>query len=468
MQKKESVLKNVVLPHSLEAEKSLIGAVMISTDVMDDLDQFITADDFYKPAHQTVYRAFEHLNKKKEACDLVTVSNRLTEMGEFEVIGGTKFLQEIYDSAFTTSNILHYAKIIRDKAFVRRLIGLCQSTIEDAFSLTSDVEDFISQAESAIYALSDNRTTSWLKPAKEVVDNSMDRLQDLFAKKSDVTGIPTGFTELDKITAGLQAKDLIILAARPSMGKTALSLNMAINATIKHKKKVAYFSLEMSREQLMFRILSMESRIGLSDIRVGKIKNSDWKTLVDTASRISPAPLFIDDTSDVGPNEILSKCRRLKNREGLDLIVVDYLQLMDVKHKVESRERAVSEISKMLKKIAKELDVAIVALSQLNRSVESRSIKKPLLSDLRESGSIEQDADVIMMIYREDYYENENSNSSGVAEIIVGKQRNGPTGKVSLAWIPEYGTFANLAPKSYDGNRKQSTPDKGLDDFTIV
>ncbi len=449
MQKKESVLKNVALPHSLEAERSLIASVMISQDVMDDLDQVISSDDFYKPAHQTVYQAFEYLSKNKDVCDLVTVSNRLTEMGEFEAVGGTQFLQEIYDSAFTAANIMHYAKIIRDKAFVRRLIKLCQGTIEDAFGLESDVEDFIAKAESEIYALSDNRTTSWLKPAKDIVNVSMDRLQDLFSNKSDVTGIPTGFVELDKITTGLQSKDLIILAARPSMGKTALSLNMAINSAIRHKKKVAYFSLEMSKEQLMFRILSMESRIRLSDIRVGKIKNADWKVLVDTASRISPAPLFIDDTSDVGPNEILSKCRRLKNKHGLDLIVVDYLQLMDVKHKVESRERAVSEISKMLKKIAKELDVAILALSQLNRSVESRSSKRPMLSDLRESGSIEQDADVIMMIYREDYYEKENTSNSGVAEIIVSKQRNGPTGKISLAWVPEFGTFANLAPKSY-------------------
>ena len=452
MQKKESVLKNVVLPHSSEAERSLIGSVMISQDVMDELDQVISSEDFYERKCKIVYQACEYLSKNKEVCDLVTVSNRLTEVGEFEAVGGMQFLQEIYDGAFTTTNIMHYAKIIRDKAFVRRLIALCKGTIEDAFELTSDVEDFISKAESEIYALSDNRNTSWLKPAKDIVNVSMDRLQDLFANKSEVTGIPTGFVGLDKITAGLQSKDLIILAARPSMGKTALSLNIALNSAVKHGNKVAYFSLEMSKEQLMFRILSMESRINLSDIRVGKIKNKDWKVLVDTASRISPAPLFIDDTSDVGPNEILSKCRRLKKKHGLDLIVVDYLQLMDVKHKVESRERAVSEISKMLKKIAKELDVAIVALSQLNRSVESRSSKKPMLSDLRESGSIEQDADVIMMIYREDYYENENTNNSGVAEIIVNKQRNGPTGKVSLAWIPEFGTFANLAPKSYSSD----------------
>ena len=436
-------------PHSIEAEQSVIGGLMLDPNSMDRVEGAVHADDFYKPAHRKIFLAIEELYRRNQPFDIVMVSNTLTDKGEFEAIGGADVLKEIYENAFSTVNIEAYANVIREKAQLRKVITTCKDILEEAYEPKEEtVEEFMNGVESKIYALAEQKNDSGLLPASDVMKTSMERIEQLFSNSSEITGVPTGFVDLDKMTAGLQPQELVILAARPSMGKTAFSLNIAANAALRGNKKVAYFSLEMSKESLMFRILASESKIDMSKLRVGKIQDSAWSDLISTAAKVAEADFYIDDTSGISPFEILAKCRRLKNQHGLDLIMVDYLQLMSLKQRVESREREVSEISKTLKKIAKELNVCVVALAQLNRSVESRNDRRPMVSDLRESGSIEQDADVIMMIYREDYYEKENAENKGVAEIIVGKQRNGPVGTAKLAWMPNYGTFANLAPGS--------------------
>ena len=437
-----------VPPHNLEAEMSVLGGLMLDPQAMDEIEGLLTPIDFYKPTHQKIFESIEHLYKNRQPFDIVMVSNHLSDRGEFDNIGGASALTELYEGTFSTANIQAYAQVVKDKSQLRKIItaltDLCQEAYEPQ---TESIYDFVQQMESTVYGLADEKTVSGLLPATDVIRSSIDRLEELSNQKAEVTGVPTGFVDLDKMTAGFQPQELLILAARPSMGKTALSLNIAVNSALRAGQKVAYFSLEMSKEQLMLRILASESQIDLSKLRIGKIPSEGWSKLIATAAKISESHLYIDDTSGISPFEILAKSRRLKNKKGLDLIIVDYIQLMDLKQKVESRERAVSEISKTLKKIAKELNVSMLALAQLNRSVEARSERRPVLSDLRESGSLEQDADVIMMIYREDYYEAETENK-GIAEIIISKQRNGPVGTVKLAWKPQFGTFMNLAPLS--------------------
>ena len=440
-----------VPPHNIEAEMSVLGGLMLESQAMDDIEGLLTHTDFYKPAHQKIFEAIENLYQKRQPFDIVMVSNYLSEQGELEAIGGASTLTQLYDTTFSIANIHSYAQVVKDKAQLRKVISTLTNLTEQAYepSQHESVNDFVRYMESSVYALADEKSISGLLSATDVIKSSMDRLETLASQETEVTGIPTGFVDLDKMTAGFQPQELLILAARPSMGKTAFSLNIAVNSALRAGKKVAYFSLEMSKEQLMLRILASESQMDLSKLRVGKIPDTGWSQLISTAAMISESELYIDDTSAISPFEILAKCRRLKNQKGLDLIIVDYLQLMDLKQKVESRERAVSEISKTLKKIAKELKVSVMALAQLNRSVEARSDRRPVVSDLRESGSLEQDADLIMMIYREDYYDAQADNK-GEAEIIIAKQRNGPVGTVKLAWKPQFGTFMNLAPTSLE------------------
>lgn len=444
-------------PHNTEAEMSVLGGLMLDPKAMDDIEGFLTAEDFYMPAHIKIFETIQQLYKNRQPFDIVMVSNHLSDRGEFESVGGANVLTELYENTFSTANIQSYAQVVKDKSQLRKVITTLNNLSTEAYEPTKheSVVDFMRYVESSVYALADEKNVSGLLPATDVIKSSMERLEKLSTQQTEVTGIPTGFVDLDKMTAGFQPQELLILAARPSMGKTALSLNIAVNSALRAGKKVAYFSLEMSKEQLMLRILASEAQVDLSKLRVGKIPDKGWSQLISTAAAISESELYIDDTSGISPFEILAKSRRLKNQKGLDLIIVDYLQLMDLKQKVESRERAVSEISKTLKKIAKELKVSILALAQLNRSVEARSDRRPILSDLRESGSLEQDADVIMMIYREDYYQPQ-SEDRGVAEIIMAKQRNGPVGTVKLAWKPQSGIFMNLAPASLT---KTDSPD---------
>lgn len=431
-------------PQNLEAEFSVLGGLMLEREAYDQIADLISAADFYKPTHQIIYQAISELHQKAQPIDLVTVTNLLQHKNELDLIGGPEYLLSLLDKVVSAANIDSHAKIIHEKSLLRRLINTSTGLIEKAYgSQYENAEALIDFAESEILKVGEQKTTSGLIGSADIMKSSIEKLEDLYQRKADVTGIPTGFTELDRMTSGLHGGELIIIAARPSMGKTALSLNLASHMALRAKKTVAYFSVEMGKESVMMRLLAAESRVSMGELRNGRIQDASWPKLIQTAGHISDANLFIDDTAGISPFEIRARCRRLKAQHGLDCIMIDYLQLMDLKQKVESRERAVSEISKSLKAIAKELNIPIIALAQLNRGVEGRSDRRPMLSDLRESGSIEQDADVIMMLYRDDYYDKDDPEKQGAAEIIIGKQRNGPTGTVKLRFDAKYNLFKN-------------------------
>ena len=433
-------------PHNIDAEKSILGGLMVDPESFDNVFEILLASDFYKLAHQKVYQAIVELHNRKEPVDIITVNNALTQKKELESIGGASLLAEIMNQFPTAVNIGQYARIVKEKALLRRLIKVNTEILDTAYDQSyEDIDTFIDEVESKVFGIAQQReSNNGLVGAAELIKVSIDKLTELSTRKQDMTGISSGFTALDKMTAGFQPSDFIIIAARPSMGKTAFSLNVALHAAMYKKQNVAYFSVEMAKEQLMMRLLATEARINMSDLRVGRIRDNDWPRLIDKASKLGESNLFIDDTSSISPYEIRSKARRLKAQHGLDLIVIDYLQIMGLKQKVESRERAVAEISKSLKAIAKEPQVPVIALSQLNRGVEGRSgeMRKPVLSDLRESGSIEQDADLIMMLYREEYYEPDNPEIKGQADLLIRKHRNGPVGDVKLKWEAAYGRFS--------------------------
>lgn len=429
-------------PQNIEAEQSILGSLMLDTLIWDQIGDVIDAEDFYKPSHQILFRAFKSLISQNQPVDLITVTNFLQTEGHLAGIGGTEYLVELVNRTVSTANVASHAKIVREKALVRRAIHLSTEVIDEAYSEDfKNVEAFIDSAEAKFYRLGESRQTEGLVSPMNLVKDSIILIEERYKKKQDVTGIATGFTHLDKMTSGFNPGELIILAARPAMGKTAFSLNIAQHVALRLKKTVAYFSLEMSKEAVMMRLLASEARINMKDLKTGRISDSAWPKLIEAAGTISQAPLFIDDTSGISPFEVRSRCRRLKAQHGLDVIMIDYLQIMKLKEKVDSREREVAEISGTLKAISKELGVPVIALAQLNRGVEGRTDKRPMLSDLRESGSIEQDADNIMMLYREDYYDKEDQDKQGNAEVIIGKQRNGPTGTVKLRFDGEFGRF---------------------------
>lgn len=434
-----------VPPHNLDAEVAVLGGLMLDPGVWDVVSEHVEPDSFYKVAHQKIFEAIQDLHRRNQPIDFLTVSNHLTAKNEMGEIGGSDVLYDILNQTPSAANIKSYAEIVAEKALLRRVISTSGEIIQEAYdSDYEEISGFLGSIESRIYKLADKKKTDGLISSTEIVRQSLEKIEELYNLKAPVIGVPSGFTDLDKMTSGFGPGELIIIAARPSMGKTAFCLNIAAGAAVKAKRKVAFFSLEMGKEQLMIRMLATESQLGISEIRTGRIPDNAWPKLIHGASTLAEAPLYIDDTSGISPFEILTKCRRLKAQGGLDMIMIDYLQLMQLKQKVESREREVSEISKTLKAIAKELKVPVIALAQLNRGVEGRSDRRPMLSDLRESGSIEQDADLIMMIYREDYYEKENPEERGVAEILINKQRNGPTGKVKLTFDTASGQFKDL------------------------
>lgn len=444
-------MKSRLPPHNLEAEQSILGGLMLDPNAWDLIVDVVSPEDFYKQAHQQIFLCILELQKKQQPIDILTVSHLLEHRGELDQVGGAPILAQILDQTPSAANIRIYAEIVAEKALLRRLIRESSEIIEAAYDGGyEDINSFTDQVEARIFKIASRQKSEGLVAAREIIKESYEKIEELFKSKASVTGVASGFDDLDKMTTGFQPGELIIIAARPSMGKTAFCLNIAGHSAIRKRKKVAFFSLEMGKEQIMIRLLATESRINISDIRVGRITDSAWPKLINSASVLSEAPLFIDDTSGISPFEIRAKCRRMKAQHGLDMIMIDYLQIMDLKQKVESRERAISEISRTLKAIAKELKVPVIALAQLNRGVESRTDKRPMLSDLRESGSIEQDADVIMMLYRDEYYEKDKSDQKGLAEVVIGKQRNGPTGIVKLAWLGSYGSFANLAPQGME------------------
>ncbi|MDZ4224468.1 MAG: replicative DNA helicase, partial [bacterium] len=400
--------------------------------------------DFYRESHRKIYQAMMELYQANEPSDLVTVTNILKSKGDLERAGGAAFLATLVDQTPTAAHIAHYAKIVREKSILRRLIDGATDIVTKGYSLERSVEEFLDEAEKIIFEVASTRVQQSFFPLKDIVKSSFKTIEQLYEKKQLITGVPSGFKDLDRLTSGLQPSDLLIVAGRPSSGKTAFSLNIMENAACDSKVPAAIFSLEMSKEQLVQRLLCSRAKVDSYKLRGGFLSENDWPKLTRAAGALSEAPIFIDDSPMLTVLEMRAKARRLKKEKGLGLLVVDYLQLIRASGRFGSREQEISDISRSLKALAKELHVPVIALSQLNRGLESRQDKRPMLSDLRESGSIEQDADVVMMIYRDEMYNTE-SPEAGKAEVIIGKQRNGPTGKVQLAFLNQFTRFENLA-----------------------
>jgi len=431
-------------PQNLEAETSVLGAVLLENEALNRVLEILQEDDFYRNAHRRIFSAILHLYEHSEPVDLITLSEVLKTRGELDDVGGVEYLNSLVNAVPTAANISYYAKIIKEKAILRKLINRATEIVSQSYSNSGDVDEFIDQAERTIFEISEDRVRPSFYPIKDLIKSSFKTIERLYEKRQLITGVPTGFQRLDELTSGLQPSDLIIIAGRPSMGKTALALNIAQNASVQAAIPAAIFSLEMSKEQLALRMLCSEAKVDAHRLRGGFLSEADWPKLTRAAGSLSEAPLFIDDTPGLSALEMRAKTRRLKIEHNLGLVIVDYLQLMRGRASADSREQEISDISRSLKALAKELSIPVIALSQLNRRVEERGDKRPQLSDLRESGAIEQDADVILFLYREEVY-NKSEENRGKAEIIIGKQRNGPTDKVDLAFLDKYTRFENLS-----------------------
>ena len=440
----QQVKKLKMMPHSLEAERSVLGGILLDNRALFQVVDVIQARDFYRPAHAKIFQAQLSLMEKNEPIDEVTLITELKAQQSLDAVGGPIYVASLCDRIPTAANIASYAKIVHEKSVLRQLISAATDIVSQSYSESEEVDQLLDQAESIIFNISEQRDKKGLTPVKEVIKSTFKHIETLFHKKESITGVPSGYEDLDKILAGFQPSDLVIIAARPSVGKTALALNVIQNSAIRYKKGCAIFSLEMSKEQLALRMLCSEARIDGSRMRGGFLTQDDWPRLARAAGSLSDAPIFIDDSANITILELRAKCRRLKADNLLDMIIIDYLQLMKSTRAMDSREREISEISRGLKGIAKELSVPVIALSQLNRSVEQRQDKRPMMSDLRESGAIEQDADVIAFIYRDEVY-NPETPDKGVAEVIIAKQRNGPIGTVRLRFFNEFTRYENLA-----------------------
>ncbi len=433
-------------PHSIEAEREVLGAVFVDPNAMDALSESLRSEDFYLERHQLLYTVLTDLHERAVAIDPVTVQQALKDRGLYEKIGGVRALSELLDRSGSVSNLEHYCEIVRQKAVLRRMVEAARRIETAGLQEVADVEEFLDEAERSVFSVLEDRANTNLRPISEVVVSALDQIQSAFDAEGDVTGVGTGFRDWDKITHGLQPGDLVILAARPAMGKTSFVLNVASNAALKFNRSVAIFSLEMPAEQLVQRLLSAESRIDLGRMRGGYIHDDEWPRLVQASDDLAKTRIFIDDLPGATPSQVRAKCRRVSRQHGLDLVIIDYLQLMNAGVKQGSREQEISYISRALKGLAKDLKCPVIALSQLNRGLESRTDKRPLLSDLRESGAIEQDADMICFIYREEVYNKEVSEEvKGIAELIIGKHRNGPIGTVKLKFWSALTRFDNLA-----------------------
>jgi replicative DNA helicase len=435
-------------PQSIEAEEALISSVLIDNSTLYDILDILTPDDFYKPSHQKIFAAVVALNEQNEPVDLVTLTTLLKEQDLLKAIGGAAYLARLVDTVPVAANAVQYAKIIHEKAALRFLIEKSNAIVKRCFEDRGDVEAVIDYAEQAIFDISEKKINPAFLHISNIIETNIDALEERQGNKALVTGVPTGFTFFDHKTSGLQPSDLIILAARPGMGKTALALNMARNAAMVSNVPVAIFSLEMSKEQLSMRMLSSEARLDSSRLRSGFISQEDWLRLTEAAGQLSGAPVFIDDSANISVTEIRAKARRLRLEKNIGLVIIDYLQLMKVRSNAERRDLEISEISRSLKALAKELSLPVLALSQLNRMLEQRSDKRPILSDLRESGALEQDADVVVFIYRDELYNKDDTNpNQGKAEIIIAKQRNGPLGTIPLTFLSSYTRFENPATR---------------------
>ena len=446
----EALIKRVP-PHSIEAEQSVVGAMLIDKDAITTASEIICGADFYQTAYGVVFDSVVELFNEGKPVDLVTLQNRLKEKEVPEEISSLEFVRDLVAAVPTSANVKYYAEIVAEKATLRKMIKLNEEIANACYLAKEPVEAIMERTEKQVFELVQNRNTGDYVPIKQVVLNALERIEKASKSKGTVTGIPTGFIDLDYKTSGLQPSDFILVAARPSMGKTAFVLNIAQHVAFRQNKTVAIFSLEMSKEQLVNRLFSLESYVDAQLLRTGNLKDSDWEKLIEGAGIIGKSNLIIDDTPGISISEMRSKCRKYKLEHGLDLIIIDYLQLMSgsVGKRSDSRQQEISDISRSLKALARELNVPVISLSQLSRAVEQRPDHRPMLSDLRESGAIEQDADVVMFIYRDDYYHKDTEHVNE-AEIIIAKQRNGPIGTVTLTWLPQYTKFANSQKQVQD------------------
>ena len=448
----EETLIKRVMPHSVEAEQSVVGAMLMDKDAILAASEIICGDDFYQNAYGVIFDSMVELFNEGKPVDLITLQERLKEKEVPPEISSLEFVRDLVAAVPTSANVRYYAQIVSDKAVMRKLIKMNDELSNICYVGNEPLESVLEKTEKSVFQLLQNRNAGEYVPIRQVVMNALEKVEKASKSKGTVTGIPTGFIDLDYKLSGLQPSDLVLVAARPSMGKTAFVLNIAQYVAFKKDKCTAIFSLEMSKEQLVNRLFSLESQVDAQALRTGNMKDSDWEKLIEAAGIIGQSNLIIDDTPSISISELRSKCRKYKMEHGLDLIIIDYLQLMSgsVGGRSESRQQEISDISRSLKALARELNVPVIALSQLSRAVEQRPDKRPMLSDLRESGAIEQDADVVMFIYRDEYY-NKDSEYKKQAEIIIAKQRNGPVGTVHLAWLGEYTKFANLS-------RQENTP----------
>ena len=433
-----------VPPHDIEAEQAVIGSMLTDSDAVVEAIEILKPDDFYRQDNKTIYEAIFNLYNRAEPVDIITVKSELTSLGKLEAVGGLEYIALLPDKVPTTANVDKYIKIVEEKAILRNLIKAANELIDLGYAENEEIDSIMNHAEKRIFEISQGKNQKGYTAIKDILVESFAEIEKLYNQKQPITGIPTGFADLDYKTAGLHNSDLVLVAARPAMGKSAFALNIATNAAVQAKVPVVIFNLEMSKSQLVSRILCSEAMVDSNKVRTGKIEEDDWVKLATALGPLSEAPIYIDDTPGITVTEIRAKCRKLKLEKNIGLIVIDYLQLIQGSSKKNaSREQEISEISRSLKILAKELDVPVIALSQLSRAAEQRADHRPMLSDLRESGAIEQDADIVMFLYRDDYY-NPDSEKKNIAEVIMAKHRAGSTGTVELLWLGNYTKFVNI------------------------
>jgi len=442
-------------PQNIEAEQSIIGAILIDNEALPKALEVIGIDDFYKTSHRKIFRSMVELFDRNEPIDLITLTDYMKRKDELDAVGGVSYLSSLVNMVPTAANIKYHSKIVREKGLLRSLLRSATEIASKVYEDNLEAEEMVDYAEKSIFDISDKRVKASFITLKELIKSSFEMIEHLYDKKEAITGVPSGFRDLDELTTGFQKGDLIVVGGRPSMGKTSFTLNIAQHVGLESKETVAIFSLEMAKEQLAFRMLCSEAMVNSNSIRKGFIKKEDWHKLTGAASKLTGAPIFIDDSSGITVLELRAKARRLKMEHGLSLVIVDYLQLMRGKGSFERREQEISDISRSLKALAKELSIPVIAVSQLNRSVEQRRPPTPMLADLRESGAIEQDADVILFLYRDEVYNKDTPANKGEAEVIVAKQRNGPIGKVNLTFNSSCTRFLNRADREYPSSTEE-------------
>lgn len=433
----------VMLPQNMEAEQNVLGAMLNDSIYVVQVLENLKKDDFYKEAHQVIFSNIAELYNNDIAIDIVTLSDKLRSNALLDKVGGITYISELYGAIIKGLNLRSYINIVKDKSILRKLINASNRIIDDSYNKQTDVKNVLEDAEKRIFNISQKRSSTDVEPLRDILTRGMLQIEELYKNKGTLTGVPSGFMDLDAKTSGFQKGDMVLVAARPSMGKTTFALNICENSAIKAGKKVIFFSLEMSKEQLSFKLLCSQANIDLIKLRTGNLDDNDWERIARAAGPLSNAKIYIDDTAAISIMEVKSKCRRMKMEVGLELIVIDYLQLMSGNTSTDNRQQEVSEISRSIKALAKEMECPVIALSQLSRAPEQRADHRPILSDLRESGSIEQDADVVLLLYRDEYY-NKETDKQNISECIIAKQRNGATGTVELAWDGKHSRFGNL------------------------